>query len=110
MEGAKVTGATSGEEALATLDNKVPSLIPSDLGMAGINEYEFIEVRRCPSLSQVKSIALSGFGRQSDVEEALHAGFDAHLTKPVMLALLSGLHACRLGKTARGISRRFAFR
>lgn len=43
-----------------------------------------------------KAIALSGFGRDSDVQEALRAGFDAHLTKPVTLdALLNTMARLR---------------
>ncbi len=97
MEGANVTVATNGEQALQMLDGTPPSLILSDLGMPGISGFEFIEaVRRRPELGHVKAIALSGFGRQGDVEDALHAGFDAHLTKPVMLdALLSTIARLR---------------
>ena len=91
MEGAVVTVAMSGEEALERIGKEPPSLILSDLGMPGMSGLAFIEaVRVRPELSAVKAIALSGFGRPSDVEEATSAGFDAHLTKPVMLdALLS---------------------
>ena len=97
MEGASVTVATSGEEALDTLNKQPPSLILSDLGMPGMSGLAFIEaVRQRPDMQAVKAIALSGFGRPSDVEEATQAGFDAHLTKPVMLdALLSAIARVR---------------
>ena len=98
MEGAKVIVATNGEDALKALEAEHPMLILSDIGMPGMNGFEFIEsVRRRPELADVKAIALSGFGRQADIDEALHAGFDAHLTKPVMLdALLSTIARLRL--------------
>ncbi|PTB22875.1 chemotaxis protein [Trinickia symbiotica] len=97
MEGASVAVATNGEQALEMLDSTPPSLILSDLGMPGMSGFEFIEaVRRRPELAHIKAVALSGFGRQGDVEDALHAGFDAHLTKPVMLdALLSTIARLR---------------
>jgi two-component system CheB/CheR fusion protein len=97
MEGAIVTVAMSGEEALDSIDRQPPSLILSDLGMPGMSGLAFIEaVRSRPDLQAVKAIALSGFGRPSDVEEATSAGFDAHLTKPVMLdALLSTIARVR---------------
>jgi two-component system CheB/CheR fusion protein len=65
--------------------------------MPGMNGLQFIAaVRKRPNLQSVKAIALSGFGRPSDIEEATHAGFDAHLTKPVMLdALLSTIARVR---------------
>jgi two-component system, chemotaxis family, CheB/CheR fusion protein len=89
MEGANVTVATSGEQALQLLDGKPPALILSDLGLHGMSGFEFIEaVRRRPDFANVKAVALSGYGTQSNVEDALHAGFDAHLTKSVMLDVL----------------------
>ncbi len=36
-------------------------------------------------------VALTGYGQQSDVDKALAAGFDRHLTKPVDPALLARL-------------------
>jgi two-component system CheB/CheR fusion protein len=97
MEGATVAIATSGEDALDTLGKVKPTLILSDLGMPGMSGLDFIEaVRRRPEFNSIKAIALSGFGRLSDVEEATEAGFDGHLTKPVMLdALLSAIARVR---------------
>ena len=97
MEGAAVTVATSGEDALDLLHKQRPSLILSDLGMPGMSGLAFIEaVRLRPDMQSVKAIALSGFGRPSDIDEATQAGFDAHLTKPVMLdALLSAIAQVR---------------
>lgn len=96
-EGAKVVVATAGDEALRILDQRCPSFILSDLGMPGMSGVELIEaVRKRNSLNGVKAIALSGFGRDSDVQTALHAGFDAHLTKPVSLdALLNTMARLR---------------
>jgi two-component system CheB/CheR fusion protein len=97
MEGAVVTVAMSGEEALDLAAKQRPSVILSDLGMPGMSGLAFIKaVRLRPDLRSVKAIALSGFGTPSDVDEAIRAGFDAHLTKPVMLdALLSAIAQVR---------------
>lgn len=97
MEGASVMVATSGDEALDMLNKQPPTLILSDLGMPGMSGLEFIDaVRQRPDMQSVKAIALSGFGRPSDVDEATQAGFDGHLTKPVMLdALLSAIARVR---------------
>ena len=41
---------------------------------------------------ELRAVALSGFAMQHDVEEAMQAGFDAHLAKPVtMQQLLTSL-------------------
>ena len=65
--------------------------------MPGMSGVELIEaVRKRNGLTGVKAIALSGFGRDSDVQAALRAGFDAHLTKPVTLdALLNTMARLR---------------
>ena len=34
------------------------------------------------ALADVKLVALSGYGQDADVQAALDAGFDEHLTKP----------------------------
>jgi two-component system CheB/CheR fusion protein len=85
-EGAIVQTATSGEEALAMLNGTVPDIVLSDIGMPGMDGFEFVgKLREQPALQAVICIALSGFGQEADVTMARQAGFDAHLKKPVML-------------------------
>ncbi|WP_321921914.1 response regulator [Paraburkholderia guartelaensis] len=58
----------------------------SDLGMPGMDGYEFIgKLRAQPTLESAICIALSGFGQEADVEQSREAGFDAHLKKPIQL-------------------------
>jgi two-component system, chemotaxis family, CheB/CheR fusion protein len=85
-EGAIVQTATSGVEALSMLDGDVPDLVLSDLGMPGMDGFEFVgKVREAPALKSMICIALSGFGQDADATMATEAGFDAHLKKPVLL-------------------------
>ena len=42
-------------------------------------------VRGNSTHGRTRLVALSGYGQDSDVEAALEAGFDEHLTKPVDL-------------------------
>ena len=39
-------------------------------------------IRQNPVLDDVLLVALTGYGRDTDVKAAKDAGFDAHLTKP----------------------------
>ena len=39
-------------------------------------------IRKRPELADVRLVALSGYGNQTDVAAALEAGFDEHVTKP----------------------------
>ena len=68
--------------------------------MPGMSGYELIaELRRLPRTATVPAIALTGFGRGKDVTEALDAGFDAHVGKPVSLAsLLAAIDRARLAR------------
>ena len=91
LEGAQVDIATSGPQALDLLDLTPYDVLISDIGMAGMDGYDLIrEVRKRPALRNLQAIALSGYGRQSDVVRALRSGFNAHLAKPATVA-----HICQ---------------
>jgi two-component system CheB/CheR fusion protein len=102
MEGAKVRAELSGKAAIAAATEARFDLILSDIGMPGMSGYELMaELRKLPQTASVPAIALTGFGRGKDVTEALQAGFDAHIGKPVSLAsLLSAIEQCGPGRNA----------
>ena len=86
FEGAKVTVASSAQEALVLLPGQEVDVIISDLAMPGIDGFVFIdEVRKRHPHNRALALALSGLGRPQDAERALRAGFSAHLTKPVAI-------------------------
>ena len=74
-------------DALAGLElagRNRPNIIVSDLHMPEIDGCEFIRrVRQTRTLTGIPAIALTGYSRDKEVNLALTAGFDAHLTKPV---------------------------
>jgi signal transduction histidine kinase/CheY-like chemotaxis protein len=84
MSGATVITANSGEEALgiaATLDFDV---VLSDISMPTMDGFEFVRrLRALPGKEDIRVVALTGFGRQEDIEQARDEGFVAHLTKPL---------------------------
>jgi two-component system, chemotaxis family, CheB/CheR fusion protein len=52
--------------------------------MPGVDGCDFIRrVRQTRALAGIPAIALTGYSREQEVNLALAAGFDAHLTKPV---------------------------
>ncbi|CAN5569540.1 chemotaxis protein CheB [soil metagenome] len=91
LEGATVDMATSGQQALEILDKNAYDLLISDIGMPSMDGYDLIRnIRKRPGLSNLKAIALSGYGRQVDTVRALQSGFNAHLSKPATVA-----HICQ---------------
>ncbi|MGI8554843.1 MAG: response regulator [Pyrinomonadaceae bacterium] len=90
MNGARVTTANSSVEALEILKNldenqNVPDVIISDIGMPFESGYALIEKIRALSvrqISKIPAIALTGFNRPEDKQNALDAGFQIHLGKP----------------------------
>jgi len=84
-----VTTAGSGEEALDLALRDPPEIIISDIGLPGMSGLELMtHLRAQPGLRESIAIALSGLGREQDIKGAADAGFDAHLLKPVDIAVL----------------------
>jgi CheY-like chemotaxis protein len=59
-----------------------------------MNGFEVAQqIRKHPELRDVTLVALSGYGTTSDVQAALAAGFDHHITKPAELTTLEQILA-----------------
>jgi PAS domain S-box-containing protein len=84
MDGAMVTTAGSGSEALEIIEREIFDVILSDISMPGMDGFELLSrLRKLPNGREVPVLALTGFGRVEDVERAQSEGFFAHITKPV---------------------------
>lgn len=84
--GATVITARSAAEALAAVIDKNPDVLVSDIGMPGEDGYSLIKkVRALPDERQknLKAIALTSYARAQDRMQALAAGFQSHVGKPV---------------------------
>jgi two-component system CheB/CheR fusion protein len=87
--GCQVSVAATGEQALEIAQLEFPDILISDIGLPGLSGLELIsQLRTVPELRNLTAIALSGLGRERDVSAATQAGFDAHLLKPVEIAVL----------------------
>ena len=76
-------------QAAKAVDLTRIDLVLSDIGLPDGSGLELI--RELQANGHRPAIALTGYGRESDVIAALEAGFDAHLTKPVSIHLLLDL-------------------
>ncbi|HEY9799390.1 MAG TPA: PAS domain S-box protein [Leptolyngbyaceae cyanobacterium] len=84
--GATVTAASSAREALQLLPVVKPDVILSDIGMPDEDGYSLIrKIRALPSEQggNVPAAALTAYARQSDRQQALTAGFQIHIPKPI---------------------------
>jgi two-component system KDP operon response regulator KdpE len=78
--GYEVLTATTGEEALARIEEVLPDLVILDLMLPGISGMEVC--RRVREWSQLPIIILSARGEEQQKVEALELGADDYLTKP----------------------------
>jgi PAS domain S-box-containing protein len=84
--GARVTAVSSGARALAEIEHVKPDVIISDIAMAGENGYDLIKKIRALGPEKgghVPAIALTAYTGTWDRRQALLAGFQTHLAKPV---------------------------
>jgi PAS domain S-box-containing protein len=83
-EGHTVRLAYSGPAGLIAGLTERPQVVLLDIGLPGMDGYAVARaLRRHPELKMMHLIALSGYGREVDREQALAAGFNFYLTKPV---------------------------
>ena len=92
--GHDVRTAYDGPTAVqAALDYR-PGVVLLDIGLPGLNGYEVAKrIRQHPNLKNVVLVALTGYGRDSDRQLSLQAGFDHHLVKPARLEQLQQILA-----------------
>lgn len=84
LEGHLVHALPDGESGVDAIAEHHPDLALVDIGLPGIDGYEVARrVRQDPNCRDTVLIALTGFGQRSDIENALAAGFDSHLVKPI---------------------------
>jgi two-component system CheB/CheR fusion protein len=83
LDGYKVTVAADGDQGLATILHERPEVAIVDISLPGMNGYDIAaQVRKTLPSKETKLVAMTGFGRDSDRQKALQAGFDEHLVKP----------------------------
>jgi PAS domain S-box-containing protein len=101
--GARVTTATSAAEALEAIAAADFDLIISDIGMPGVDGYEFIRRVRArereSGARHTPAIALTAYAREEDRRRAFRAGFQMHLAKPVEPDELTAVVASFSGRT-----------
>lgn len=80
--------ASSAQDAIAHLQSAIPDLILSDVSMPEMDGYRFIQTVRSMPGARIPAIALTANAREEDRLSAIAAGFDAHISKPIVLETL----------------------
>ncbi|WP_375510079.1 PAS domain S-box protein [uncultured Nostoc sp.] len=91
QSGAVVIQAASAVEALRVMPQFQPNLLLSDIGMPEVDGYMLMRQIRAMSPEQggtIPAIALTAYAAEVDYQQAIAAGFEQHITKPVEPAKL----------------------
>ncbi|MEH2159503.1 MAG: PAS domain S-box protein [Nostoc sp.] len=84
--GVEVTAVSSAQEALQALSELIPDVLISDIGMPKTDGYMLMREVRSRSPQQgghVPAIALTAYAGEMNQQQALAAGFQMHISKPV---------------------------
>jgi PAS domain S-box-containing protein len=84
--GASVIAASSALEALTVFSKSLPDVMVSDIGMPDMDGYMLMrQVRTLPPNQGglIRAIALTAYAGEIDEKQALKAGFQKHISKPV---------------------------
>ncbi|MCL1468494.1 PAS domain S-box protein [Argonema galeatum] len=99
--GAQVTAVASASEGFEALCRLKPDVLVSDIGMPQEDGYSLIGKVRALDANeggQTPAIALTAYARDEDHKQALSAGFQMHMAKPVepgeLAKVLARLAAC----------------
>ena len=84
--GYEVMTAENVHDALALAEEHEFDLLVSDLGLPDASGLELMKKLR--ERQPILGIALTGFGRDEDVQQTKDAGFSEHMTKPVNIPKL----------------------
>jgi CheY-like chemotaxis protein len=84
MSGHRVRTVYSGPQVLEAAPDFAPDVMLLDIGMPGMSGYELArQLRADARYANTVLVALTGWGSETDKSQAVEAGFDHHLTKPV---------------------------
>lgn len=106
QRGAKVMTATTSREALKVLQEWMPDVLVSDIGMPEEDGYTLISKIRALDPDhggRTPAVALTGYAGPDERRRLLSAGYQLHVTKPVELNELISAIADLSGRTPKNL-------
>jgi signal transduction histidine kinase len=89
VQGNEVVKAHDGKSGIEAAQRFLPHIVILDIALPDMTGFDVVKVLRASSENaDALILALSGYGQESDKQQALAAGFDGHLTKPVTIETL----------------------
>lgn len=82
--GHDVRGASSGQQTVAAARTEVPDIVVLDIQLPDMDGYQVLgELRGDPRTANVPVVAVTAYAMVGDRDDALAAGFDGYLPKPI---------------------------
>ncbi|HEX4493790.1 MAG TPA: ATP-binding protein [Acidimicrobiia bacterium] len=82
--------AFDGPSGLDAAAGFVPDIAFLDIGLPAMDGYELARKMRTElAFPQLRLVALTGYGQDSDRQRSVDAGFDGHMVKPINLAAVA---------------------
>jgi signal transduction histidine kinase/ActR/RegA family two-component response regulator len=102
--GATALAVATAGDAIVALALEKPNVLVSDIGMPGEDGYALIRKIRALDAEQggrIPAVALTAYARADDRTQAILAGFQMHVPKPVNPAELAAVVANLAGRTGK---------
>lgn len=88
-EGYSIAAVPSGESALEQVQAQPPDVVLMDVRMGGMSGYETTAALKAnPATQHIPVLMITGFNEREDIRQALAAGVDDIVFKPIDLNLL----------------------
>jgi two-component system CheB/CheR fusion protein len=103
LEGHEVKTAYDGDSMLKAAEEMKPEVVMLDIGLPGMDGYELARrLRQRPQTKSALIVAVTGYGRNEDVQKAMEAGIDCHLVKPINREGLNAILVSARDESTRG--------
>jgi signal transduction histidine kinase/FixJ family two-component response regulator len=108
FSGADVSAVGSVAEAMKALEKSIPHALISDIGMPGEDGFSLIEKVRKLERERgvhIPAAALTAYAREDEREHAIEAGYEIHISKPVLPSRLIEAVVALVGTNSRNQAR-----